>query len=70
MAELRLRGRLGTVRSQAVGCAFRKKKNTLKQGGSFAKCLENLDFELFVLHLALFNDLPNLLPEGEREGRS
>lgn len=58
------------VRSQAVGCVFRKKKNTLKQGGSFAKCLENLDFELFVLNLALFNDVPNLLPEGEREGQS
>ena len=60
----------GNVRSQAVVCASRKKKNTLKQGGSFAKCLENLDFELFVLNLALFNDVPNLLPEGEREGGS
>lgn len=58
------------VRSQAVGSGSRKKKNTHKQEGSFAMCLDNFDFELFVLSQALFNDVANLLPEGDREGES
>lgn len=40
------------VRSQAVGSGSRKKKNTHKQEGSFAMCLDNFDFELFCAQLS------------------
>lgn len=48
----------GDLRSQALGSGSRENKNTLKQGQSFAKWLENFDLELSALSLDLLNDVP------------
>lgn len=63
----------GDLRSQALGSGSRENKNTLKQGQSFAKWLENFDLELSALSLMMSLNTGQIYHQRDRgkvEGKS